>query len=311
MGIENKDSVGIFLKEIKRYPLLSQKQEVELARHIVKAKKVETLLKSLKDRTAVAERLSITPKELESILHKGKLAQDSLTCHNLRLVASIAKAYINNGLPFSDLIQEGTLGLIRATETFDPEKGIKFSTYSYMWIKVAVTRAIANYSRTVRLPCHIFEKLAKVRRSQKILKEKLGRNATMKEIAQDLDIDIKELLFLQECEELPLSLNHKVGKEKDTEMMDLLPSDIDDTFDSIETSLIQESINAFLESALSEKQKQIIELRFGLKGCEPYTLAEIADVVGNSERQVRSTHYTAIKRLRANPNINQIRYLVP
>jgi DNA-directed RNA polymerase sigma subunit (sigma70/sigma32) len=104
MGIEKRDSVGIFLKEIKRYPLLSQKQEVELARHIVQAKKVETLLKSLKDRTAVAERLSITPQELESILHKGKSAQDNLTCHNLRLVVSIAKTYINNGLPFSDLI---------------------------------------------------------------------------------------------------------------------------------------------------------------------------------------------------------------
>jgi RNA polymerase nonessential primary-like sigma factor len=311
MGIEKRDSVGIFLKEIKRYPLLSQKQEVELARHIVQAKKVETLLKSLKDRTAVAERLSITPQELESILHKGKSAQDNLTCHNLRLVVSIAKTYINNGLPFSDLIQEGTLGLIRATETFDPEKGIKFSTYSYMWIKQAVTRAIANYSRTVRLPCHIFEKLAKIRQSQRVIKEKLGRNPTMKEIAQYSHIEIKELLFLQECEQLPLSLNHKVGKEKDTEMMDLLPSDIHDAFDSIEASLIQESINAFLESALSEKQKKIIELRFGLSGCEPYTLAEIGDVVGNSKRQVKSTHDTAIKRLRANPNINQIKSLVP
>jgi len=308
MKIENRDLLGIFLRELKRYPLLSQEEELELVRDIMRAKKIETRLESLKDKAIVAKILNITEKELQSILHKSKFAKDKLVCHNLQLVLSIASKHNTKGLSFADLIQEGALGLIRSTETFDPQRGVKFSAYSYWWIKQSITRAIANYSNTIRLPCYIFEKLCKIRKSQKALKEKLGRNPRIEEIAKDIHVEIKELQSLLEYQKSPLSLNQKVGK--DMEIIDILLSNMNDPLDTLQIYFIRKAINGLLESVLSARQKQIIDLKFGLNGCEPCTTAEAAKIIGTTELSVAASYQKAMKKLKTNYNINVMRSLV-
>lgn len=223
------DAVGAFFKEMARYPLLKPDEEVELARRVRFLVEVEELPERLQTelgrtptRTELTATLGLSERQLEHRLYQGRVAKRKMIRSNLRLVVSIAKRYLNRGVPFLDLIQEGAMGLNRATEKFDPDKGYKFSTYAYWWIRQAITRAIANDARTIRLPIHVVEKLNKLKKAQRELKQQFGRNPSEVELARALEITPEQLRQLQQLRRKALSLNHRVGKEEDTELVDLL-----------------------------------------------------------------------------------------
>lgn len=223
------DAVGAFFKEMARYPLLKPDEELELAYRIRYLAEVEELRSRLVNelghspsRAELAQSIGLTERQLEHQLHRSRVAKRKMIRSNLRLVVSIAKRYLNRGVPFLDLIQEGALGLNRATEKFDPDKGYKFSTYAYWWIRQGITRTIANDSRTIRLPVHIVEKLNKLKSAQRDLKRALHRNPSETELADALEVSPDQLRNLQQVHRRSLSLNYRVGKDEDTELVDLL-----------------------------------------------------------------------------------------
>lgn len=223
------DAVGAFFKEMARYPLLKPNEEVELARRIrylVDMDEVQTRLiaelERVPSRAELAAAVELTERQLEHRLYRSRVAKRKMIRSNLRLVVSIAKRYLNRGVPFLDLIQEGALGLNRATEKFDPDKGYKFSTYAYWWIRQGITRTIANDARTIRLPIHIVEKLNKLKKVHRDLRKELNRNPSELELANALEVTPEQLRNLQQVRRKSLSLNHRVGKGEDTELMDLL-----------------------------------------------------------------------------------------
>ena len=263
-----EDSVGAFLQAIGRYPLLSGAQEVELAKQILQGGPA------------------------------GERAKRHLVRANLRLVVSIAKRYVNRGVPFSDLIQEGTLGLMRAAEKFDYERGFKFSTYAYWWIRQGITRAVASQSRLVRIPIHIVEKLNQVKRLRRQLSENLGRHPTQTELAEAMDLSLEKLNEILASGRQTLSLHTRVGKEEDTELLQLIEAqnmlspeeDLDDTLlsDQMEEVLAQ----------LSPRERDVIELRYGINTGQTHTLNEIAQLYGLSRERVRQIQAKAMRKLR-------------
>jgi RNA polymerase sigma factor (sigma-70 family) len=262
------DSVGLFLREMARYPLLTQAQEIELAREIAKG-------------GAQAE-----------------AAKRKLVRANLRLVVSIAKKYLNRGVPFLDLIQEGAMGLMRAAEKFDYERGYKFSTYAYWWIRQGITRAIASQSRTVRLPVHMVEKLNQVRKARQSLSQKLGRKPTKQEIAIELEIDEDKLEHVLDVSQGTLSLHAWVGREEDTELMQLIEdTDTVAPNESLDHKLLCDRLGSVLEH-LSDREREIIKLRFGLTDGQHYTLSEIGEIYQLSRERVRQIQAKAMRKLR-------------
>ena len=262
------DSVGLFLREMARYPLLTQAQEVELAREIAKGGP------------------------------QAEVAKRKLVRSNLRLVVSIAKKYLNRGVPFLDLIQEGAMGLMRAAEKFDYERGYKFSTYAYLWIRQGITRAIASQSRTVRLPVHMVEKLNQVRKARQMLSQKLGRKPTKQEIAAELDLDEDKLEHVLDVSQGTLSLHAWVGREEDTELMQLIEdSDTVAPNECLDHKLLCDRLNSVLEH-LSDREREIIKLRFGLTDGQHYTLSEIGELYHLSRERVRQIQAKAMRKLR-------------
>lgn len=262
------DSVGLFLREMARYPLLTQAQEVELAREIAKGGP------------------------------QAEVAKRKLVRSNLRLVVSIAKKYLNRGVPFLDLIQEGAMGLMRAAEKFDYERGYKFSTYAYWWIRQGITRAIASQSRTVRLPVHMVEKLNQVRKARQMLSQKLGRKPTKQEIAAELDLDEDKLEHVLDVSQGTLSLHAWVGREEDTELMQLIEdSDTVAPNECLDHKLLCDRLNSVLEH-LSDREREIIKLRFGLTDGQHYTLSEIGELYHLSRERVRQIQAKAMRKLR-------------
>ena len=250
-------------------------------------------------REQVASRLGMTGKQLENRLYQGRVAKRKMIRSNLRLVVSIAKRYLNRGVPFLDLIQEGAMGLNRATEKFDPDKGYKFSTYAYWWIRQAITRAIANDARTIRLPIHIVEKLNKLKKAQRELKQQLGRNPTEVEMAQSLDIPAPQLRQLQQLRRQALSLNHRVGKEEDTELMDLLEDEDNQSPEAkMNEGMMRQEIWEVLSDVLTPREKDVISLRYGLTTSEPCTLEEVGNIFNLSRERVRQIQSKAMRKLR-------------
>jgi len=277
------DSVGAFFKEMARYPLLKPNEEIELARRVRFLAEVEELRQRLTQETGqspsrsdLAIALAMTERQLEQTLYQSRIAKRKMIRSNLRLVVSIAKRYLNRGVPFLDLIQEGALGLNRATEKFDPDKGYKFSTYAYWWIRQGITRTIANDSRTIRLPIHIVEKLNKLKKAHRDLRRELHRNPTETELSAALEITPEQLRSLQQVCRKSLSLNHRVGKGEDTELMDLLE---DGETRSPETqmaeNMLQQEVWEILDNVLTQREKEIISLRYGLTSSKPCTLEEV------------------------------------
>ncbi|MEH2180467.1 RpoD/SigA family RNA polymerase sigma factor [Nostoc sp.] len=303
---EHDDAVGAFFKEMARYPLLKADEEVELARRVRFLEEVreiqaalELKLKYEPSKLEVASELELTEKQLENRLYQGRVAKRKMIRSNLRLVVSIAKRYLNRGVPFLDLIQEGAMGLNRATEKFDPDKGYKFSTYAYWWIRQAITRAIANDARTIRLPIHIVEKLNKLKKAQRELKQKLSRNPTEGEMAEYLEISVQQLRQLQQLRRQALSLNHRVGKEEDTELMDLLEDEDNLSPEAkMNENMMRQEIWEVLGDVLTPREKDVISLRYGLTSSEPCTLEEVGNMFNLSRERVRQIQSKAMRKLR-------------
>ncbi|MFE4107922.1 RpoD/SigA family RNA polymerase sigma factor [Almyronema epifaneia] len=300
------DAVGAFFKEMARYPLLRADEEIELARQVHFSSQVEDLYQNLADelgrsptQAEVATALSLTEAQLKQRLHLGRTAKRRMIRSNLRLVVSIAKRYLNRGVPFLDLIQEGALGLNRAAEKFDPDKGYKFSTYAYWWIRQGITRTIANDARTIRLPIHIVEKLNKLKKAHRELRKELQRNPSEAELAEALEITPEQLRGLQQVRRRSLSLNHRVGKGEDTELMELLEDGNTQSPESkISENMMRQEICNVLAEVLSEREKDIISLRYGLTTGEPHTLEEVGGIFNLSRERVRQIQTKAMRKLR-------------
>jgi RNA polymerase primary sigma factor len=302
----NDDAVGAFFKDMARYPLLKADEEIDLARKIKYAIDVEKVRKQYSvdlgrpiTKAELAQHLNLTEKQLDHKLHSSRIAKRQMVRSNLRLVVSIAKRYLNRGVPFLDLIQEGALGLHRATEKFDPDKGYKFSTYAYWWIRQGITRSIANDARTIRLPIHVVEKLNKLKRAQRELRRDLGRTPLEDELAKALEISVEQLRYLQQIRRQSLSLNHRVGKGEDTELLDLLEDHNGKSpEEKISESTMRQEVSEILNSVLTEREKDVISLRYGLLTSKPCTLEEVGFAFSLSRERVRQIQSKAMRKLR-------------
>jgi RNA polymerase sigma factor (RpoD-like family) len=300
------DAVGAFFKEMARYPLLKPNEEVELARRVKFLVEVEELREKLRQdlgrspiKAEVADALGFNERQLEHRLYRSRVAKRKMIRSNLRLVVSIAKRYLNRGVPFLDLIQEGALGLNRATEKFDPDKGYKFSTYAYWWIRQGITRTIANDARTIRLPIHIVEKLNKLKKAHRDLRKELNRNPTEEELAKVLELTPEQLQNLQQVRRKSLSLNHRVGKGEDTELMDLLEDGENQSPEQrMSETMLRQEIWDVLSDVLTEREKDIISLRYGLTTSKPCTLEEVGGLFNLSRERVRQIQSKAMRKLR-------------
>ena len=285
MAAVSNNTVRNYLKEIGKIPLLTSEQEVNLAN------KIQAMMPLL-------EKEDLTPEE-RKIVREGQRAKQKMVQANLRLVVSVAKKYQNRGLSMLDLIQEGSLGLMRAAEKFDPSKGYKFSTYSYWWIKQAMTRAIANYARTIRLPIHVTQDLNKIKKVTRLLSQQLGRQPKDTEIAAELGIDVTKLRSLAESARMtkPKSLNVTID-ENQTELGQILADeDSASPTDFIASQEINNQIADLLHT-LSPKQRDVITLRYGLKDGRTMTYEQIGNQCGISRERVRQINNKAMKLLK-------------
>ena len=282
------DAMAHYLRGISRIPLLTPSEEIELGHHI----------QAMKELLNIKE-VNLTPKQLRCI-RMGKRARDRMMAANLRLVVSIAKKYQNNGLDLLDLIQEGSLGLSRAVDKFDPCLGYKFSTYSYWWIRQSINRALDNYSRMIRLPSHTTEKLYKMRKIMSELSHRYGRLPDSAELALAMGIEPKDLEALIVQNSPCCSLDARVrGDENCSTLGDLIPNPIgDDPMQNVDLSLQKERLRSLI-SQLAERHQQILYLRFGLGGDEPLTLAEIGRQLNVSRERVRQLELKALSILRS------------
>lgn len=300
------DAVGAFFKEMARYPLLKPNEEIELAKRVQFLGEIEQLRERLTielghpaSKAEIAAHLEMTERQLEHKLYRSRTAKRKMIRSNLRLVVSIAKRYLNRGVPFLDLIQEGALGLNRATEKFDPDKGYKFSTYAYWWIRQGITRTIANDARTIRLPIHIVEKLNKLKKAHRDLRKELNRNPSEAELAAALEITPEQLRNLQQVRRRSLSLNHRVGKGEDTELMELLEDSSTQSPEAqMSETMMRQEIYSVLGDVLTEREKDIISLRYGLTTGEPHTLEEVGGLFNLSRERVRQIQTKAMRKLR-------------
>ena len=280
----NSNSVTKYLQEIGRTSLLEPGEEVKLANQI------QAMLPLL-------EKTGLTPEEAKTV-RQGQLAKRKLTQANLRLVVSSAKKYQHRGLSLLDLIQEGSIGLMRAAEKFDPGKGYKFSTYSYWWIRQAMTRAIANYARTIRLPIHVTQDLNKIKKANRQLSQKLGRKPTDIEVSEELKIDLKKLRSLAESSRMtrPSSLNATID-DNQTELGQILPDNSPSPSDFVAKKETIAKIHSLLDT-LSVKQRDVITLRYGLKDGKTMTYEQIGKICGISRERVRQIQNKAMKQLK-------------
>jgi RNA polymerase sigma factor (RpoD-like family) len=301
------DTVGTFFKEMARYPLLKPEEEVKLAQAVqfmvaAEEKRQELNASLLRPASKLEWALAMgfeSERQFENRLYRSRSAKSQMIRSNLRLVVSIAKRYLNRGVPFLDLIQEGAIGLNRAAEKFDPNKGYKFSTYAYWWIRQAITRTIANDARTIRLPIHVVEKLNKLKKAQRILKQQLHRNPSEQELANELEIPAAQLRQLLQLRRQSLSLNHRVGKGEDTELVDLLEDqDLLLPEDQMSEVMLRQEILEVLSDVLTEREKDVICLRYGLSSTQPHTLEEVGDLFNLSRERVRQIQSKAMRKLR-------------
>ncbi|PZS13486.1 MAG: RNA polymerase sigma factor, partial [Pseudonocardiales bacterium] len=279
------DSVRAYLKQIGKVALLTAEQEVELAKRIEAGLYAAERLRSAAD--ATEELSSQLRRDLRWIVRDGERAKNHLLEANLRLVVSMAKRYTGRGMPFLDLIQEGNLGLIRAVAKFDYTKGFKFSTYATWWIRQAITRAMADQARTIRIPVHMTEVINKLGRIQRELLQDLGREPTPAELATELDITPEKVLEVQHYAREPISLDQTIGDEGDSQLGDFIEdSQAVVAVDAVSFAMLQDQLHSVL-GTLSEREANVVRLRFGLIDGQPRTLDEIGHVHGVTRERIR------------------------
>ncbi len=310
-GVYTEDSIRVYLQEIGRIRLLRPDEEIELARKIADLLQLEELaaqfesendhFPSTKEWAALVE---MPLMRFRRRLMLGRRAKEKMVQSNLRLVVSIAKKYMNRGLSFQDLIQEGSLGLIRAAEKFDHEKGYKFSTYATWWIRQAITRAIADQSRTIRLPVHLYETISRIKKTTKVLSQEFGRKPTEEEIAESMEMTIEKLRFIAKSAQLPISLETPIGKEEDSRLGDFIEADIENPDQDVAKNLLREDLEGVL-ATLSPRERDVLRLRYGLDDGRMKTLEEIGQIFDVTRERIRQIEAKALRKLR-HPNRNGV-----
>jgi RNA polymerase primary sigma factor len=290
-GIESDDVISMYMREVGTIPLLSAEDEKELALTLREGRTAQALL----------TKGDLSPRQRERLEQKvrdGERARARFIEANSRLVISIARKYLGRGLPLSDLMQEGNLGLIKAVERFDPDRGHRFSTYATWWIRQAVLRAVADQGRTIRLPAHIVDELNRVHRTRKQLAQELGREATDDELAEELEVPADRVRDLLHVAGQPLSLETPVGEEEESTLAEFIEDEDTPTPSSMTSrTLMGERMEDALDS-LSEREARVLRLRYGLEDGEDYTLEQVGEKMGLTRERIRQIQSQALRRLR-------------
>ena len=295
------DSVRAYLRDIGRIPLLEHDEEILLGRKVqrlMQIKEAESELE-VKDNESLARVLGLTTKELRRELRDGEKAKDKMVTANLRLVVSVAKKYTKRNMELLDIIQEGTIGLVRGVEKFDPGRGYKFSTYAYWWIRQGITRAIAEKSRAIRLPIHVTENLNKLKKAQRELSQINGAMPNVFQLSDHLGLTVDEIKDLMCKARQPASLEIKIGENRDTSLMDLLEDSKQIPDDLLEAACIKDDICEMIDD-LPEMQAAVISMRYGIGSdvMEPMSMTAIGQVLNMSRDRVRTLEHKALKSLR-------------
>lgn len=291
--ISINDMVGMYLKETAKVPLLTAEEEVELAIRLEKARHARARLNQLRGKASKKEL-----RELIATIQDGIKAREHLIKANTRLVVSIAKRYANNGLPLLDLIQEGNLGLMKAIEKYDYHKGFRFSTYATWWIRQTITRGIADYGRTIRLPVHMTDRLRKIYRISHKLEQELGRPPTVEEVAEKAELTVKKLRWTIRVSRFPVSLESPMGEEDEAELGMFIEDEKNPSpMQQIYQGLLHQKVEEIL-STLTPREARVIQLRYGLNNCRPHTLEEVGRKFGLTRERIRQIEGKALRRLR-------------
>lgn len=302
------DLVRSYLRDIGRVPLLTNEQEITLGRQVQDLMILDKLEKEIESANGkkptldeLANESGIEIQKIKKIYKLGTRAKERMVAANLRLVVSVAKKYTKRNMELLDLIQEGTIGLVRGVEKFDPARGYKFSTYAYWWIRQGITRAIAEKSRAIRLPIHITELLNKLKKGQRELSQQLSRTPSMKELSDYIEIPINEVKDLMFRASQPVSLETKIGNGEDTILLDLLSANQGLPDQEIEMDCMKGDIEVLLQK-LPELQNRVLRMRYGLNGEEPMTLTGIGRILGISRDRVRNLERDGLRGLRRHGN---------
>mgnify|MGYP001498368689 CR=1 FL=1 len=303
-SVTDIDLVRSYLRDIGRVPLLSHEQEITLGRQVQDLMVLENLECELEsdlgekpDINFFADKAGISTAQLKKKLKNGRRAKERMVAANLRLVVSVAKKYTKRNMELLDLIQEGTIGLVRGVEKFDPTRGYKFSTYAYWWIRQGITRAIAEKSRSIRLPIHITEMLNKLKKGQRELSQELSRTPTLKELSEYVELPENDVKDLMSRAGNPVSLETKIGDGEDTILLDLLSNEIDMPSEQIESDCMRGDLETLLEQ-LPELQNRVLRMRYGIDGDDPMSLTGIGRVLGISRDRVRNLERDGLRGLR-------------
>jgi RNA polymerase primary sigma factor len=301
-NISRDDTVGMYLKEMSRVPLLTVEEELELAIRIVKGRQARQEKIKLAGRQNAPRR-----NQLEAIIEEGQRAREHLIKANTRLVVSIAKRYMERGIAFLDLIQEGNLGLMKAVEKYDHTRGFRFSTYATWWIRQTISRAISDQARTIRVPVHMIDRIRQLYRANHDLEQKLGRQPTIEELAEKVGLPVQRVQWIMKVSWQPLSLESPVGDEEDSELGQFIEDDVSPTpMQSAYQSMLKDKLEEIL-STLSPREARVLRLRFGLDDGTIYTLEEVGQKFGLTRERIRQIEGRALRQLRHPKRARQLK----